>query len=458
MNKIILLSILILQTAITINSDNQKDLESFLTKNNQRNYIHQTSNSTIIIDSQYSFSKSKTINPIFNNNAFSYVFSTIELYKFFNDYITYKKWLKNLSYCEFCITFSYLLSVEKQIKNIQNLLSINENGTFPEKIAARINLVKTSLSCPYDKVANECAKKYYDANFDKNGHFIWHKNDGIDKHYKSFYKKVPKNFKELANCSKKFSTNITDIYISEITKKTDNDYNQTLLDIIYTNINQNFPMLKKLCRKYHDELIEKLYKYYINNKQNSFEKNELINKNLPATIYNNLKEEYVLQEWYEQEMFQWLFPDNINDTTLIEIMHNAISQVQVLDLPTNPDYRFVLLKKLIENICLGNKTRPDIFYKIFRPNGILKQYLSKETKSYSCLNDPLIHQATNFALAIREKENDNMTQIITNRLLEYILCLQKTEQSEMLIIYKNKIMILYKELSIKKYYPTLLDV
>ena len=217
-------------------------------------------------------------------------------------------------------------------------------------------------------------------------------------------------------------------------------------------------MLKQLCRKYHDALIEKLYKYYIDNKENSLEHNELLNKNLPAEIYNNLKEESVLQEWYEQEILQWLFPENINDKTFIEIAHNTILQVQVLDLPNDPDYRFILLRKFIENVCLGNKTRQDIFCKIFTTNGILKQYLSTTTQSYVFNNDQLIHRATNFALAIRQKENDNMTQIIANRLLEYILCLQKTEQPEMFSLYKNKIAILYQALSYKKYDPTLLEV
>lgn len=398
-------------------------------------------------------------------NFLGYALCTIELYKAVKNYISYKRWLKHLSYCEFMTSFAYLLTVEEQIAYIQDFLHKNSYGTFPEKVAARINLVRLSLAKPYDKIINECAQSYFKANFDDLGRLVWHECDDIDLHYKKFYKKVPQDFRDLARCSKKISKSSKYVYASGIAGKTENAYNQTLLDIIYAGIDENFPLLKKLCRSYYDALFEKLYRYYIEQKQirhrmlgeindSDFAVNDIANI-MFVRREQNISEEEMLQEWYGREMTNWLCSHQQDNVLLQNVMYFILPDEQILELPFNSNYRFILLRSLLDKVCLGSQDRLDVSQELFSSHGVLKKYENHEWLQNKIdnifLDDAIMQKVVNFVLAICEKEDDEVTQKIGKRLLQYVFCAYNSTDSKTFAYYKNKIVVLYEALSYKRY-------
>lgn len=406
--------------------------------------------------------------PIFNiyksSKLFGYGSCAIELCKKIKNYIGYKKWLKHLSYHEFMTSFSYLLMVEEQIARIQDLLHKNSHGTFPERVVARIDLVRASLVSPYDKIMNECAQSYLKANFDKFGKLVWYENDDADLHYKNFYKKVPQNFKGLVRCSKKISNKNTYIYVSNIAGKTENVYNQTLLDIIYAGISENFPLLKKLCRTYYDMLFERLYQYYIDQKciKNRIVDDNFADNSMIVHKDYGMSEEHILQKWYEHEMMNWLCPFQQHNALIQSFMSDFLLGEQILELPLNPNYRFVLLRAFLDKLCFGCQNQSKVSYELFSPCGIFKKYKNhiwvQDKFEAIELHDVVMQKAVNFSLAICEKEQDEITQQVGKRLFQYVFCAYADKDSSTFMYYKNKVVVLYEALSYKRYDLNILKI
>lgn len=402
-----------------------------------------------------------------NLKGVGYVLSIVELCKAVKQYVCYKKWLKNLSYEEFMTNFAYLLALEEQIARMQDLLHKSSCGTLPERVSARIYLVRSSLTGPYGKVADVCKQSYFECNFDKIGQLIWHEDDCASFHYKNFYKKVPQNFKDLAYCSKKKLESVKYVYSSNIAGKSENPYNQTLLDIVYAGTAQNFPLLKELCRKYYDVLVEKLYQYYINQKVNQYYNfdesgNDMIyvedyKKNY---IIDGCYEKLILQEWYQQEMALWLCLHEQQNSKTRTLFFAVVSDQQVLDLPGRPDYRFILLKAFLDKTFSNFDS--ELLKDLFLPCGILKKYknhpLVKEKLDQFVFYDKFFCKVINFSLAICEKELDEVTQKAGKLLLRYVSEICEIKNPDLFVSYKNKIVVLYDALSYKIYDLNILEI
>lgn len=403
------------------------------------------------------------------SNLVGYCFGAVDLYKSFQAYCAYKKWLKQLSYQEFLATFSYLVHVEQQIKGVRALLELCQFGTFPEKIKARIDLTRLSLCPPYDRVMNDCACKSYEQNFDKHGRFVWREQDIMSVVYKKFYKKVPQDYKGLVRGSKKISDDVQGVYWSDISVQTKNAYNQTLLDMIHAGIEQNFPWLKKLCRNYYDSLIERLYQYYLDQKvkvqhtsygaYKSADYDPIV-QNLPTAIRESraktMTEELILRESYQQELKNWLLlPQHQTEKAVMALYDGLLSGQEIKDLPFRSDYRFILLRNCINALCHGDMSRADIFEDFFLPSGILKKYanhvwiVSRSEKIW--LHDELLHKAFNFALAMSEKELDATGQKLCKVVLDIVFLAQQARTKEEFDFCKNKISLIYEALSHKRY-------
>lgn len=399
----------------------------------------------------------------------SSILSVLEIGKTIKNYMVYQKWLKDISYAEFVVCFSYLLLLEEQIAYIQDLLHKSSHATFPEQICARLALVRSMLPMPYCQIMHTCAQKYMKANFDEQGHLIWHEQDNASLHYKKFYKRIPQDFKALACSAKKKLSFCKCTHVADVVKKTENAYNQTLLDMVYAGIDQNFPLLKKLCRSYHDRLIERLYQYYLDQKikKNYFshETDEYDSVKCDTVVLCQKSqddyEKQILQEWYVQDMMRWLCPFQRHKKTVQNFMYKIIPEDQFLDLPLNSDYRFTLLRAFFDKIYAQQELHADVFNELFLPNGILKKYtnhvwLQNKTDKLWKL-DPVMLKTINFVLAICEKEDDEMTQRIAKQLLHYVFCICEDNDSEKIVWCKKKIVVLYEALSYKRYDLKLLE-
>lgn len=383
-----------------------------------------------------------------------------KIYEEWRHAIIYKKWLKSMSYDDFKDNFAELLSIEERIMSIQNLLQLSKNGTLPEQIYARIHLARSRLPCPYDKVTNKCVKKYYETNFDEQGHFVWKECDEAERCYKKFYSKVPQNFRALASCSKKIKS-VKKTFASAAVMKTENVYNQTLLDMIYAGIKENFPLLHKILRSYYDTLLDRLYWYYVDAKSAALLSEELQNNDMP--ISNEYKEKIVLQHWYEEEMLQWLTPKTTNNTILREVIHEVLLTIPIMELPMMPHYRFFLLRKFMEKACDTECAHVLRYKELFDAHGILKKYAScisieQHEMELTIFEDPAIHKALNFALAISEKERDEVTNKVAKQIELYVYYLSQAVSMAAVLEYKDKIALLYDALSHKKYEPDILEI
>lgn len=385
-----------------------------------------------------------------------YILCVKKIYKELQGAIAYKKRLKEMSYDDFKDNFSELLSIEERIISIQNLLQLSESGTFPEQIYARIHLVRSQLPFPYDTITDICVKKYYETNFDEQGRFIWKESGNAKRCYKKFYSKVPQDFRALVSCSKKLQY-VKKERPSMASVKTENIYNQTLLDMVHEGIKENFPTLHKILRSRYDALLEKLYRYYVDKKSAT-----LVPEGL-KTIPREYKERVVLQDWYEKEMFQWLSPQSSNNMMLREAIHEVLIEAPVLELPMMSDYRFFLLRKCMEKICDVEHPHLSKYKELFQVNGILKKYapsaaMHRSQTEFSLSKDPLLHKAVNFALAIVEKEQDEITKKLAGKIEFCFYQILQTESVATAVEYKNKIALLYEALSYRKYEQDILEI
>lgn len=399
-----------------------------------------------------------------------YVACAIGLYKIARDCVVYNQRFKQLSYHEFLKKYPCLLEIEKQIACIQDLLCKSCHGTFPEKVASRIALVRLSLASPYDKIMNQCSQNYFNANFNECGEFVWHEKDDAEMYYKKFYRKIPQDFRKLTRCAKnkKISQMPKYAHISSVAERTENVYNQTLLDIVYAGMSENYPLLKKLCRTYYDKLFEKLYQYYIDQKMlrhdRLYQNCQDVNSQSLMSNFNDQDacEEVILREWYSNEIIRWLFPLQSYDKSMHEVVCSLLSKDQILQMPFNPNDRFLLLKNCLDTICLDDTLESKKFDELFLPCGILKKYKSHAWLP-SNLNDIYLHdivmrKAVNFSLAICEKEYDETTQQVAKRLLEYVFCAYRNKDEQIFMVYKNKIVVLYEALSYKRYDLNILKI
>jgi len=314
---------------------------------------------------------------------------------------------------------------------------------------------------------NECAKNYFQANFDEQGHLILREDDQAHIHYKKFYKKVPQDFRALVRCSKKISQDIKKVYVSDVATKSNNTYNQTLLDAVHAGISQNFPLLKNMCRRYHDMVLEKLYHYYIDQK---IANNRLFYgvldtdpaiKTMVDFVYDRriqgMTEETILQEWYVKEMMQWLCPFQTKNTSVHAVMYELLPYDVVVELPFYSDYRFMLLRAVLDKICLEDQMQQPWSHELFLPCGILKKYMNhiwlQDKLEGLFLKDVVMCKAINFALAICEKEQDVMTQQVGNRIVQYVLSAYQAKDALVFEQYKKKTVVLYEALSYKIYVP-----
>lgn len=412
--------------------------------------------------------KQNTVNQV--SGVVEYCFIAIDLFKSLQEYCVYKKWINNLSYHEFVTIFSYLVTVEKHIKQIKNLLDLSKNGSFPEQIKARIDLAQISLCPPYNKIMNDCIKKHCDKHFDESGKFIYKDDDTSLKDYKKFYKKVPQDFKKLALHAQKISHIEQSMNFSNGRVK--NDYNQTLLDMIYAGVDQHFPRLKKLCRKYYDLLIDRLYRYYldqkIKNNLNSYgvyksaDVDPLIQnmtEGLRKSAAKAMKEELILREWYQQELQQWLLLPTCRTknalVALFDILPSGDNGTEIKELPFKDDYRFILLRNFVNAFCGGDQSRDDLYQDFFLPSGVLKRYGDhpwiKNKVNGMLLHDALLHKAVNFALAISEKELDDTTQKLSKAIIDIGILMQQAKDQEAIDFCKNKIVAIFDLLLYKKY-------
>ncbi len=376
---------------------------------------------------------------------FGYLLCAKEFYKIVRDFVVYKRWLKHLSYDEFMVNFAHLVVIERQITQIQDLLHTATHGTFPEQLSSRISLARSSLPYPYDQIVNECTMKYYKINFDEQGRLVWKENDMAEESFKKFYKKVPQDFRALARSAKIKLKTVKNDSVLQIIGKTENEYNQTLLDMIVAGIDENFPLLKKLCRNYYDSLIEKLYQYYLD--QNF--------KKYPTGAVNEVA---FFTELYCKEMLSWFCVDGSCSDFVRNKIYELLAQENVLDLSSMSDYRFLLLRKFLDVASDAIEMQEELFL----PCGILKKYKNhawvKNGLDGMSLHDIALRKAINFALVISEKELDLVTQQICKRMIQYILSACKAKNNEQFELCKNKIVVLYEALSYKRYEQNILEI
>ncbi len=122
-----------------------------------------------------------------------------------------------------------------------------------------------------------------------------------------------------------------------------------------------------------------------------------------------------------------------------------------------------MLRNFVYKVCHGLQTPLHTFEEFFDVTGILKKYKQhpyvKKYLSTIKLDDELFHKAVNFALAITEKEHDDLTQKVSKLLLHYIvLVYQEPITSDLFKQYKNKIRILFDALSHNKYDTNLFEI
>lgn len=409
-----------------------------------------------------------------NSNALGIFLILIDIFCSLKNRQNYQQYLQQLSYDEFIEQFPHLVLLDYHICRIQKMLDLSRTGTLPEQVIARISLVKSSLCYPYDKVLESCAKKLYQLSFDHQSNFTFKEQDIVQTAYKLFYKKVPQNWKQLVCNVKKMPNVIDKRYDSSLAAKVNNQYNQTLLDIIDAGLENNFPRLKRLCRKYQDKLVKRLYQYYIDQKVKrshtlysaceSVDIDPLV-QDLPIeqqVVTKEIHEELVFRDFYKQELASWLLQDRQQDST--QAQHKLTEgQERTSQLPLCEHYRFILLKNFIEKVCKGSNTSDDILQEFFCNKGILKKHANcsyvKEQLHVDFLDDPLFHKAVNYALAIVDKEQDVMTIKLSEMILQLVAQSFQSELDEDIrLAYQEKIALLYNILSSGQYDEKLLDI
>lgn len=408
------------------------------------------------------------------SSGFVFLYVIVDLLGYVSRKKSRNNYIQNLRYDDFTSEFPELLVAEYHILRIQKMLQFSKYGTFPEQVFARIHLVQMSLFEPYDKVLNKCAKKLIETSFDKYCRFVWKDVDVAKDSYKKFYTKVPQNWKDIIKYVEQVPVSFACQYDSKYATKVQNDYNQTLLDIIYAGIDKNFPLLKKLCRKYYDKLTTKLYEYYINqhvakhhNADGAYKSADYdpVIQQLPEQEQKKaaveMSEELILREFYQKELSDWLLSssNNLDNAEMYPTKHRDKA---ILNLPLNPNYRFVLLRNFVHRVCKGSDTPQQISEEFFDQSGILKKYHNhsyvKEHYRDIYLDDELFHKAVNFALAISQKEKDEITQSVAQLILQYVIfAYQQKENEEVFTYYRNKVQVLFEALSYKNYNSVVFD-
>lgn len=196
-------------------------------------------------------------------SSLSCILAFIELARMYKGYRENKRKINLMTYEDFIIDFPHLVIALQHVLIMRSLIALDASGTFPQQIFARIHLAKMSLPLPYADYANSCAQQLYTLSFDKKNHFIWVDISMVGHVYKKFYKKVPQDFKRIVLEAQCFPEEIHKEYLSPYAVFIDNDYNNTLIDMIYAGIKQDYEQLYVLSQKYSDGLVNRLYRYYV---------------------------------------------------------------------------------------------------------------------------------------------------------------------------------------------------
>lgn len=418
---------------------------------------------------------SQTGSAVSCNNALGIFLILIDIFCSLKKRQNYQQYLQQLSYDEFIEQFPHLVLLDYHICRIQKMLDLSRFGTLPEQVIARISLVQSSLCHPYGKVLESCAKKLYQLSFDHQSNFIFTDQYIVQDAYKEFYKKVPQCWKQLACKVKKVPSVIDKRYDSSLAVKVNNQYNQTLLDIIDAGLEENFPRLKRLCRKYQDKLVKRLYQYYIDQKvkrsyihYDAYESADVdpVVQDLPIeqqqVVAKEMSEELIFRDFYKQELASWLLQGSQQEDVHAQYKLLA-GQKKSAQLPLYEHYRFILLKNFIEKVCKGSDTLDQVYQEFFCQKGVLKKYAHcayvKEQLHAHSLDDPLFHKAVNYALAIVDKEPDAVTSKLSEMVLQLVA--QSTQPDlgqDMQLAYQEKIAFLYNVLSSGQYDEKLLDI
>lgn len=266
-----------------------------------------------------------------------YLFVTIDIVKTLKNYIFEKqKSIQISTYQDFIKDYSYMLPVFTEITSIQKWLHNSRYGTLPEKIMARIYLSQDRFCYQYNCIVNRCAQKLRKKSFDIHGRFIWKDKDPAQFAYKSFYKKVPQAYQGLIADTKKWNQDLPQDCKLDVKYSTQNDYNQKLLDIIYAEIDQNYPRLKQLCRKGYDCLIDRLYDYYeslgVLQNVEEFEKYELSEIITDALQYSSWNNDYLVQQIADSILKVYLLSYQVQsdelDEQLSKMYKNLLEQIE----------------------------------------------------------------------------------------------------------------------------------
>jgi len=196
--------------------------------------------------------------------SLSWFLILVEVARAYHGYKAHKRMIALMTYQDFVEEYPQLVLVMYHIAIMESLIELSVSGAFAQQAFARIQLIKMSLPPPYDRYANKCAKKLFKHSFDGlTGRFKWSELRSVDHPYKKFHKKVPQGFKEVAYYASSFPEVISDEYETPQAALVSNDYNDTLIHMIYAGMKQDTEKLYELSQKYRDGFIKKVYRYYV---------------------------------------------------------------------------------------------------------------------------------------------------------------------------------------------------
>lgn len=261
-------------------------------------------------------------------NILGYVVFIFEFLRLVQSYKKQNIENKVVSYEMFCKDYSNLLPLEQKIIAIQSLIHQADYGLLPERILARFSLLEATLCKPYDTVINKCKKKLYAMIFNVFGE-LQEVDRPIGICYKKFYKKVPQTYQQMIMQASKIKNNTQKILLPNILDTVCEEQKNTLFDIIYAGINDNFPRIKKLCRAAYDKLIIKLYDYYVDQYK----------------AYQNHEKELL----YHATLLGLEYSDSTYDEQVQDIA-DLLLHLLVIAYETNDDIVFEQYKKTISNL------------------------------------------------------------------------------------------------------------
>ena len=340
------------------------------------------------------------------------------------------------------LIFHRIIHIHKYIEEINS-------DDLDKRIVARITLLNIQLPPPYDKKFKKAVRKLQKECTNSDGELI--ENGKLIRTRKIFSKFLKQALIKPEQFVKKIQK-MKDPSKYKSKEGVVNSVNCEALELIKKEPGMPFPRLIKFCKKHLGEVIKDLYEHFVKKRlQRDFDSVELDPKSKKVdTSSLDAQTDLLLRKYYKEELERWVSPTKIEDELSRDETYRALDYLELQDaLPEG--YQFGLLDSFIQNTCKGiDNCTPEIAEIFFHASGVLKKYSELEFVKKNILDykiiSPRLHQAINYALAIKEKIIISNVQAICDEVLHNgILSLHSTDD-DVKKIYEQEAYDLYRYL------------